>query len=222
MSHKIRVMLVNQHQLVLSGLANFLISCQEIEIAGEVSSGADALQHVEQWMPDVMVLDLLLPGSIDALETIRRTQTLYPYTKVVVMTGYADNARIMAALGIGALGYVRQEADPHELIQVIQAAVRGQAVVDPSIACTMIQELTHGTPHYPKLTAREQTILRQYALGRTHNEIADVLTISPEAIQTHVGNILTKLQLLYRKQAMLYALKKGLITVDGIELFEEP
>lgn len=218
MDHKIRVMLVNQHQLVLSGLASFLSSCADIEIVGQVSNGEAALQHVEQWMPDVMLLELLLPGSVDALETIRRTQTLYPCTKVVVMTGYADNARIMAALGIGALGYVRQEADPNELILTLRAVLKGQAVLDPSIACALMQELTHGTSHYPKLTARELTILRQCALERTHDEIADVLTISPEAIQKHIGNILTKLQLLYRKQAMLYALKKGLITVDETEL----
>jgi NarL family two-component system response regulator LiaR len=218
MSHTIRVMLVDQHQLILSGLSSFLSSCDDIEIAGEARNGEIAVQHVEQWMPDVLLLELLLPGSIDALETIYRVQTLHPCTKIVLMAGYADNTRIVAALGIGATGYVRQESDPNDLLYAIRAAVRGQTVIDPPIACTIMQELRHGEIAYPQLTAREQTILRQCALGRTHDEIAAVLALSQEAIKTQIGNILTKLQLRYRKQAMLYALKKGLLTIDEIEL----
>jgi two-component system, NarL family, response regulator LiaR len=217
-SHKIRVMLVDHHQLVLSGLASFLSSFDDIEMVGEALNGEAALHHIEQQMPDVMILEMLIPGTIDALETIRRVRTLHPDTKIVVMTGYADNARIVAALGIGALGYVRPEADPNDLLSAVRAAARGQAVLDPPIACALIQELIHGETSHHKLSAREQTILRQCALGRTYDEIAALLAIAPEAIQTHIGAILIKLQLVYRKQAMLYALKKGLITIDEIGL----
>lgn len=218
MSHKIRVMLVDHHPLVLSGLSSFLSSFEDIEVVGEALNGNAALQRVEKWMPEVLILEMLIPGAIDAIETIRRVRTLHPFTRIVVMTGYVDNIRIVTALGIGAFGYVRQEAGPYELLATVRAAVKGQALIDSSIACTILQELTHGETTYPKLTMREQTIMRQCALGRTYDEIAEVLAISHEAIKAHIGNILIKLQLLYRKHAMLYALKKGLITVDEIEL----
>jgi NarL family two-component system response regulator LiaR len=218
MKHKIRVILVNHHPIVRRGLASFFSTFDDIEMVGEATNGEIALQHIEKWMPDVMILEMLIPGNIDGIETIRRVGSLLPYTKIVVTTSHADDARILAALSIGAMGYVRQEADPACLIAAIRAAARGQALLDPPIASAMMQELMHSETSRPKLTAREQTILRQFSLGRTHAEIADVLAVPEEMVLTHVGNILTKLQLIHRTQAMLYALKKGLIHLDEIEL----
>ncbi len=218
MKHKIHVVLVNHHPIVRRGLASFFNTFDDIEMVGEAANGEIALRHIEKWMPDVMILEMLLPGNIDSIETIRRVGALLPYTKIVVTTSHADDARILAALSIGAMGYVRQEADPAFLITTIRAVAQGQALLDPPIASAMMQELIHNKSSRPKLTTREQTILRQFSLGRTHAEIADVLVITEEMIKTHAGNILTKLQLVHRTQAMLYALKKGLIPLDEIEL----
>jgi NarL family two-component system response regulator LiaR len=136
----------------------------------------------------------------------------------VALTSYADDARVVAALRAGAIGYVRKEADPDVLLSAIRAAARGQSLLDPAVAGAIMQELQRGGRHNAELTEREQEVLRQLALGRTNREIAEALVVSDETIKTHVGNILTKLQLAHRTQAVIYALKKGLISLDDLEL----
>jgi two-component system, NarL family, response regulator LiaR len=145
-------------------------------------------------------------------------RTLTPHIKVVVLTSYADDARVVMALKAGAIGYVRKEADPDLLLASIRAAAHGQSLLDPAVANALMHELTGGGRHNTNLTEREQAVLRQIALGQTNREIAVVLMITEETVKTHVGNILTKLQLAHRTQAVIYALKKGLITLDEIEL----
>lgn len=133
----------------------------------------------------------------------------------------------VAALRAGAIGYVRKDADPEVLPNAVRAAARGQSLLDPSVARAVLQELLHGLHGLHglrddktdmALTEREQEVLRQIALGRTNREIADALVISGETVKTHVGNILTKLQLAHRTQAVIYALKRGLITLDEIDM----
>lgn len=114
--------------------------------------------------------------------------------------------------------YVRKEADPEILLSSIRAAARGQSLLDPAVASAVMQELIRGGKHSVELTEREQEVLRQLALGRTNHEIAEAPTVSDETVKTHVGNFLTKLQLAHRTQAVIYALKKGIISLDEIEL----
>lgn len=125
---------------------------------------------------------------------------------------------MVAALRAGAIGYVRKEADPEILLASIRAAARSQSLLDPPVASAVMQELMRSGKHRVELTEREQEVLRQLALGRTNHEIAEALTVSNETVKTHVGNILTKLQLAHRTQAVIYALKKGIISLDEIEL----
>jgi NarL family two-component system response regulator LiaR len=134
------------------------------------------------------------------------------------LTSYADDARVVMALKAGAIGYVRKEADPELLLASIRAAAHGQSLLDPMVANALMNELTSAGRHNANLTEREQAVLRQIALGQTNREIAAVLMITEETVKTHVGNILTKLQLAHRTQAVIYALKKGLITLDEIDL----
>lgn len=218
MTNPIRVVLVDDHHIVRRGLHSFLKAFPDLEVVGEAASGEEALQKIEEWMPDVVVMDMLMPGGMDGIEAIKAIRALLPNTRIVTLTSYTDDARVVAALRAGAIGYVRKEADPEVLLSSIRAAARGQSLLDPAVASVVMQELMRGGKHSAELTEREQEVLRQLALGRTNHEIAAALTVSDETVKTHVGNILTKLQLAHRTQAVIYALKKGMISLDEIDL----
>jgi two-component system, NarL family, response regulator LiaR len=217
MADPIRVALVDDHQVARHGLQSFLKAFGDLEVVGEAVSGEEVLQHVEEWMPDVLVMDLLMPGGINGIETIKRVRALLPHTRIVALTSSTDDALVGAALRAGAIGYVRKEAKLETLLSSIRAAARGQSLLDPTVASVVMQELTRVGQPGVELTEREQEVLRQLALGRTNHEIAEALVVSDETVKTHVGNILTKLQLAHRTQAVIYALKKGLISLDEIE-----
>jgi NarL family two-component system response regulator LiaR len=183
---------------------------------GEASSGEEALREMEIWLPDIAVMDLLMPGGMDGIEAIRRVRALTPHTQVVALTSATDDARVVAALRAGAIAYVRKEADPEVLLAAVRAAARGHSVLDPAVAGALLGEVAQTRPA-DDLTTREMEVLRQLALGRTNRMIAAELVVSEETIKTHVANILTKLQLAHRTQAVIFALKRGLISLDEIE-----
>jgi DNA-binding NarL/FixJ family response regulator len=186
---------------------------------GEAASGEACLAHLESWLPDVAVMDLLMPGGMDGIEATRQVRHLSPHTQVVVLTAHTDEARVIGALRAGAIGYVRKDADPELLLTAVRAAAKGQSMLDPAIAGSVLQEMVRGTAVLPlTLTDRELVVLRQLAHGKTNREIAIELVVSEETIKTHVGNILSKLQLHQRTQAVVAALKQGLISLDEIEL----
>lgn len=218
MSEQITVVLVDDHHIVRKGLKRVLEMYDDMQVIGEAGSGEEALQHIEEWLPAVVVMDMLMPGGIDGAETIRRLHELAPNVRFVVLTSYADDTRVVAALRAGAIGYVRKEAEPELLLASIRAAAHGQSLLDPAVANALLHEVMRQGRRTTGLTEREQTVLRQLALGQTNREIADALTITEETVKTHVGNILTKLQLAHRTQAVIYALKKGVITLDEIPL----
>jgi two-component system, NarL family, response regulator LiaR len=218
MPDPVRVALVDDHHIVRRGLQSFLKAFHDLEVVGEAASGEEALQKIEGWMPDVVVMNMLMPGGMDGIEAIKQIRALLPNTRIVALTSYTDDTRVVAALRAGAIGYVRKEADPEILLSSIRSAARGQSLLDPAVANVVMQELMRGGKPSVELTEREQEVLRQLALGRTNPETAAALTVSDETVKTHVGNILTKLQLAHRTQAVIYALKKGIISLDEIEL----
>lgn len=205
------------------GLRSYLESFGDVHVVGEAASGEELLQKLESWLPAVVVMDLLMPGGIDGIEATRRVRTLSPHTQVVVLTAFTDDARVTAALRAGAIGYVRKDADPKLLLTAVRAAARGQSVLDPSVAGSVLHDLLHSQKGLPgnELTEREMEVLRQLANGRTNKEIAAALTIGEETVKTHVGNILAKLQLAHRTQAVIYTLKEGLISLDEVEILPE-
>ncbi|MBV7335801.1 response regulator transcription factor [Chloroflexi bacterium TSY] len=214
----IQVMLVDDHHVVRRGLRSFLESFSDIRIIGEAANGEEALAKIGRWVPDVAVVDLLMPGGIDGIETTSYIHSRSPHTKIVVLTAYTDDARVVAALREGAIGYVRKDAEPSVLLSAVRGAARGQSVLDPNIAGTVLEELAHTGDAIDSLTAREMEVLQQLACGSTNREIADALVIGEETVKTHIGNILSKLQLAHRTQAVVYALKRGLISLDELEI----
>lgn len=219
MTEPIRVVLVDDHHVVRQGLRTYLESFPDLEVAGEAASGEEVLRSIELWLPDVVVIDLLMPGGMDGVETIRRVSQLTPHTQIIALTSYTDDARVIAVLRAGAIGYVRKDAAPDVLLASIRAAARGQSLLDPAVAGAVLQELSHEEkPEVATLSEREREVLRCLALGHTNREIAEEMMISPETVKTHVGNILAKLHLVHRTQAVVYALKYGLISLEDINL----
>lgn len=213
-----RIVLVDDHHVVRRGLRSYLETFTDITVIGEAASGEEVLANLESWLPDVVLMDIHMPGGIDGLEATRLVRTRSPHTQVVVLTAHTDEARVIAALRMGAIGYLRKDAPLEILLAALRGAARGQAVLDPRIANEVLQELLTSDNVRPGLTEREGDVLRQLAHGRSNREIADLLVVTEETIKTHVGNILTKLHLAHRTQAALYALKRGLVTLDELEL----
>ena len=218
MKDPIRVVLVDDHRIVRRGLRSFLEAFPDLAVVGESASGEEVLEQVEGWLPDVVIMDLLMPGGMDGIETTRRLRSITPHTQIVVLTAHTDDARVVAALRAGAISYVRKDAEPEILLAAVRAAARGQSMLDPAVAGTVLQELVSGTEIRHDLTERELEVLRLLAHGRTNRQIAEELVLGEETVKTHVGNILAKLHLAHRTQAVVHAFKQGLISLDEIEL----
>ena len=214
----IRIVVVDDHKVVQTGLRSYLESFPDMEVVGAASSGEEVLEKLEGWLPDVVVMDLRMPGGMDGVEATRRVRAISPHTQVVVLTAHTDDARVVGALRAGAIGYVRKDADPQVFLAAVRGAARGRSVLDPAVAGSVLQELAHGTGLTEPLSERETEVLHQLAHGRTNREIADALHISEDTVKTHVGNILSKLQLAHRTQAVIYALKQGLLSLDDIKM----
>jgi len=212
----IRVVLVDDHHVVRRGLQSYLEAQPGIVVVGGAANGEEALSSIESWLPDVVVMDMLMPGGIDGIETTRRLREITPHTQVVVLTAFTDDARVIGALRAGAIGYIRKESDPDVLLKAIRAAAAGQSTIDPGIAESVLAEMSRAPLPGMALTERELDVLRQLANGLTNKQIAEVLVVSEETIKTHVGNILSKLHLSHRSQAIIYALKKGLVSLDEL------
>ncbi|MGH9837643.1 MAG: response regulator [Blastocatellia bacterium] len=214
----IQVALVDDHRVVTRGIRSYLESYPDLAIVGVAASGEELLQKLDEWLPDVVVMDLLMPGGMDGVEATRRVRQISPRTQVVALTASTDEARLIGVLRAGAIGYVRKDSDPELLLATVRAAARGQSMIDPAVASTVLQDLARGNVPGNELTERETGVLRQLAHGRTNREIAEALFISEETVKTHIGNILGKLHLAHRTQAAIYALKQGLVSLDELKL----
>lgn len=214
----ITLLLVDDHTVVRKGIRAYLEAFAETAVIGEAASGEACLAMLETVLPDVVILDLHMPGGIDGIETTRHIRKLSPHTQVVVLTAHTDEARLVGALRAGAIGYVRKDAEPELLVTAVRAAANGQSTLDPTVAGSLLQDLTMETAIVDALTERELAVLRGLAHGKTNRQIGEDLQVSDETIKTHVGNILSKLQMSQRTQAVVAALKQGLISLDEIEL----
>ncbi len=215
----IRVVLVDDHRVVSRGVHSYLESFGDLSVVGVAVNAEELLSRLDEWMPEVVVMDLLMPGGMDGVEATRHVRQRWPRTQVVALTASTDDARLIGSLRAGAIGYVRKDADPEVLLAAVRAAAKGQSLIDPAVASIVLQELAHHSQaHGAELTDRETDVLKQLAQGKTNREIAEALFISEETVKSHIGNILSKLHLAHRTQAVIYALKQGLISLDDLKL----
>jgi NarL family two-component system response regulator LiaR len=215
MNEQIRVVLVDDHVVVRVGLRAFLDTQPDLEIVGEASSGEQGVELVKNTLPDVVLMDLLMPG-IDGVEATRQVKAASPHTQVIVLTSYAEDERIFPAIKAGALSYLLKDVGPDALVTAIRAARRGEATLHPTVAARLMSELTGGR-HSPldTLTEREKDVLTCIARGMSNAEIAEHLIIGERTVKTHVSNILSKLHLQDRTQAAIMALRERLVPLDG-------
>ena len=206
------LVLVDDHRLVTRGLRLFLESFPELRVVGVAASGEELLNRIGEWQPRIVILDLLMPGGIDGLETMRRLREIDPQVRVIALTASTDEARMTGVLRAGARGYVRKDADPEVLLGAIRAVDRGRMFVDPAAVSAVSLAAAPGS----ELSPREREVLRHAAFGLTNREIAEHLAIGEETVKTHVGRILSKLDLQHRTQLLAYALKQGVVKPEEI------
>ncbi len=212
----ISVLLVDDHRVVRQGLRDFLELQEGIEVVGEAASGEDGVKLAQELLPEVVLMDLVLPG-IDGVEATRRVKAVSPSSRVIVLTSFADNDKVFPAIKAGAISYLLKDVQPEELARAIRAAQRNEAVLHPEVAAKLMQEFSTPRPAddpVEQLTEREMDVLRLIARGKSNKEIADSLIISEKTVKTHVSNILSKLHLADRTQAAIYALRQRLVPMD--------
>jgi two-component system, NarL family, response regulator LiaR len=212
MTHPIRLVLVDDHRVVTRSLKAYLESFPDMVVVGAAASGEELLEHVDEWNPQIVLQDLLLPGGMDGIEATRRVLERRPDVKVIALTASMDEARMMGVLRAGAAGYVRKDAEPEMLVAAVRAVARGKTYIDPSVS----DQVLHASSPHDDLTTREREVLRRLALGLSNREIADALCISEETVKTHVGSVLAKLDVENRAQAIVQALRRGLVTLEEL------
>jgi len=215
MTGSIRVLVADDHAIVRKGICALLATEPDIKVVGEANDGRDAITEAQRLRPDVILMDLVMPG-MDGLEAIRHITARQPKARILVLTSFAGDDKVFPAIRAGALGYLLKDSSPEELVQAIRQVHRGRSSLHPSIARKLLQEISHpseGRPDTDSLTGREVEVLRLVAGGQSNRQISTRLTISEATVRTHVSNILAKLNLRSRTQAALHALREGLASL---------
>ena len=214
---KIKVLLVDDHTVVLKGLAFFLSTQEDLELVGEANNGKEALVKVGETNPDVILMDLYMP-EMDGVEATAYIKKEYPNVKVIVLTSFSDQAHVLPALRAGASGYILKDVEPDQLVEAIRSAYKGNIQLHPDIANALLSQTLpveekeeEPSIQVDVLTARENEVLQLLAKGMSNKEIASVLVITEKTVKAHVSSILSKLNLSDRTQAALYAVKNGVV-----------
>jgi len=203
---EIRVLIADDHAVVRQGLRTFLELQDDIEVVADVADGEAALSAVEAHEPDVVLMDLVMPG-VGGIEAIRRLRELRPETRVLVLTSFLDDEKLFPAVRAGAAGYLLKDVEPAELVRAIHTVADGEALLHPAVASRLMEEFseTERPAAEEALTAREREVLQLIARGLPNKLIARELEIAEKTVKTHVSSILSKLGLTDRTQAALYA-----------------
>jgi NarL family two-component system response regulator LiaR len=219
MSETIRLLIVDDHVFVRKGIQALLSTEEDIEVVGEAEDGEQALRQIKELQPDIVLLDLLMP-KLNGIEVIKQAVDEDPKARILVLTSFVADDKVFPAIKAGAMGYLLKDSQPEELVEAIRQVSRGESSLSPVIARKLLQEI-----HSPldrkvsadPLTDREVEILQHLAKGENNRQIAEVFVLSEATVRTHVSNILGKLHLASRTQAALYALRKGIASLDDVE-----
>jgi two-component system, NarL family, response regulator LiaR len=213
MELNIKVLLVDDHEMVRIGLAAVLGTEEGIEVVGEASNGHDGIRLATEYRPDVVLMDLVMEG-MDGIETTRKLLQLYPDCKVIVLTSFLDDEKMYPVIEAGAFSYLLKTSRASEIAQAIRAAAKGQSILESQVASKIMNRFRQPKPvnePHEELTEREMEVLRLIAAGKSNQETADALFIGLKTVKFHVTNVLAKLGVEDRTQAAIYAFKHGLV-----------
>lgn len=221
MSEPISIIVVDDHEVVRKGLRGYLETLPEFSVMGEAASGEEAINLVMEFIPDVVLMDLIMPG-MDGVEATRRVKKISPRTQVIVLTSYHEDIHIFPALKAGAVAYVLKDMKMDKLADVIARVVKGETILHPLVAERVLKNLRGESGNDEDaltgdLTDREMEVLKLIANGLSNNQIAEKLVITENTVKGHVSNILSKLHLLDRTQAAVYAWKKGIVHPGSVK-----
>jgi two-component system, NarL family, response regulator LiaR len=205
----IRVLIADDHAVVRQGLRTFLDLQDDIEVVGEAGDGEEALAAAVELSPDVVLVDLVMPG-VDGIEAIRGLRERVPSARAIVLSSFIDDEKLFPAVRAGAAGYLLKDVQPQELVEAIRTVHAGGALLHPKVASRVLEELTTDP-----LTPREREVLGLIGRGMANKVIARELSLSEKTVKAHVSSILAKLGVTDRTQAALYAVRAGLVAPPG-------
>lgn len=213
---KIRLLVVDDHVVVRKGLMAILETEPGIEVVDEAGDGNEAVEKACALQPDVVLMDLVMPG-MDGIEATRLIKQRVPQVQVLVLTSFSTNDKVIPSLSAGAMGYLLKDASPEELVKAIEQVAQGEGALHPAVTRYVLGQIKN-MPDEPapeeELTEREKEVLQFMAQGYSNAEIARLLVVSNATVHTHVSRILSKLNVSSRTQAVLYALKRGIVSLD--------
>ncbi len=218
--HRTSILIADDHEVVRNGIRSYLETITDFQVVGEAASGEETLTLVTELIPDIVLLDLIMPG-MDGIETTRRVKQLSPRTQVVVLTSYHEDVHIFPALKAGAISYILKDMKMEKLVDVLHRAVQGEVTLHPRVAARVLQNIRgengEEQPLFADLTERETDVLKLIAAGLTNSQIAEKLVISENTVKGHVSNILSKLHLADRTQVAVYAWQQGIVNRNNMK-----
>jgi NarL family two-component system response regulator LiaR len=217
---RIRVLIADDHQVVRQGLRTFLELQDDIDVVGEASDGLAAVEMTGRLAPDIVLMDLVMPG-LDGIEATRRITAAGGGVQVIALTSFTEDDKVFPAIEAGAAGYLLKDVTPEDLVEAIRAARRGEARLNPNVARRLMQQVSRkraspAAGSAEGLTARERDVVRLVAQGKTNLEIAKDLVISDKTVKTHISHILGKLGLQDRTQLAVFALTGGMVETQEL------
>jgi NarL family two-component system response regulator LiaR len=220
MTDPITILIVDDHEVVRKGVRGYLDTLAEFEVVAEAQSGEQAVDLAQKYVPDVILMDLVLPG-MDGVETTRTIKNTSPRTQIVVLTSFHDDALVFPALKAGAISYILKDMKMDKLAEVVRKAHRGEVILHPKVAARVLHNIRKENQAseeiFTELTDREMEVLKLIAKGYSNSQIAEDLVISENTVKGHVSNILSKLHLADRTQAAVYAWKQGIVKRESVE-----
>ncbi|MGM7636858.1 response regulator transcription factor [Bacillaceae bacterium SAS-127] len=208
----IKVLLVDDHEMVRIGVSAYLMAQPDIEVVAEAENGEVAVEKALQFKPDIILMDLVMP-KVDGIEATKQITKQWPEARIIIVTSFLDDEKVYPALEAGAISYLLKTSKANVIAEAIRKTYEGEPVLEPEVTGKMMKRMRQGqkVPLHEELTEREREVLLLVAQGKANQDIADELFISLKTVKTHVSNILSKLEVQDRTQAVIYAFQNGLV-----------